>query len=133
MKANIVAWIIAVIVAALLVWLGISIFQNSNNKPENNRNKQTKAVDAYVVHPQKLQNEISVAGTLLAFDEVELKNEVSGRIVELNLPEGQFVKKGTLLVKLYDGDLQANLNKLNAQLSTQQQVYQRQAELFKVN
>ncbi|HOY39121.1 MAG TPA: efflux RND transporter periplasmic adaptor subunit, partial [Bacteroidales bacterium] len=97
------------------------------------RNKQTKAVDAYVVHPQKLQNEISVAGTLLAFDEVELKNEVSGRIVELNLPEGQFVKKGTLLVKLYDGDLQANLNKLNAQLSTQQQVYQRQAELFKVN
>ena len=62
-------------------------------------------------------NEITVTGTLVSFDEVTLQNEVAGRIVKLNLPEGKFVKKGTLLVKIFDEDLQANLKKLQAQLA----------------
>jgi len=39
-------------------------------------------------------------------------NEIAGRVCANHLPEGKLVKKGTLLVKLFDDDLQANLKKL---------------------
>ncbi|MBN1340241.1 MAG: efflux RND transporter periplasmic adaptor subunit [Bacteroidales bacterium] len=90
-------------------------------------------VDAFVVQPSVLIDEISVSGSLLAFEEVELKNEVAGRIVKINLPEGEFVKEGALLVKIFDDDLQAGLHKLEAQLEIQKQILQRQSELLKVN
>jgi membrane fusion protein (multidrug efflux system) len=60
-------------------------------------------------------------------------NEVAGRVVFINLPEGKFVKKGTLLVKLFNDDLQANLKKMQTQLAIQEKIFKRQTELFKVN
>ncbi len=100
--------------------------------PQAKERPQAK-VDAFVVQPSLLVDEISVTGSLLAFEEVDLKSEVAGRVVELNLPEGNFVKKGTLLIRLYEEDLQANLKKLQVQLEIQEKIYQRQAELLKVN
>lgn len=97
------------------------------------RQKEQAKVDAYIVKPSLLIDEISVSGSLLAFEEVELKNEVAGRIVFLNLPEGKQVKKGTLLVKLFDDDLQAGLKKLQIQLAIQEKIHERQSELLKVN
>jgi len=70
---------------------------------------------------------------LQAYESVDLKNEVAGRVVSINLPEGKFVKSGTLLVKLFDEDLQSTLKKLQSQLAVQQQIYKRQSELLKVN
>jgi membrane fusion protein, multidrug efflux system len=107
-----------------------------HKKPEEKRKGKgdgQRKVEALVVRPSNLLNEISVTGSLLPFDEVELKNEVAGRIVLLNLPEGKAVSKGTVLVKLFDDDLQAGLKKLKAQLDLQQQIYKRQSELIKVN
>lgn len=106
---------------------------NSEKSKEKKPNRPQPSVDAYIVEPTLLINNIAVSGSLLAFEEVELKNEVAGRIVKLNLPEGKFVKAGTLLVKIYDEDLQANLQKLKAELAIQEQILQRQTELFKVN
>jgi len=76
-----------------------------NGKGPGPKKMVEKKVDGYIVSPSLLINEISVNGALMAMDEVELKNEVAGRVVKLNLPEGKFVKKGTLLVKLFDDDL----------------------------
>ncbi len=107
-----------------------------HKKPEEKRRARgdgQRKVEALVIRPSKLVNEISVTGSLLPFDEVELKNEVAGRIVLLNLPEGKSVSKGTVLVKLFDDDLQAGLKKLQAQLALQEQIYKRQSELIKVN
>jgi membrane fusion protein, multidrug efflux system len=95
--------------------------------------KPAPKVDGFVVSPVVLENEITVSGSLLAFEEVDLKNEVAGRVVKINLPEGKFVKEGTLLVKLFDDDLQANLKKSQSQLAIQEEIYKRQTELFKVS
>lgn len=97
------------------------------------RSKPVSRVDGFVVSPKILENEITVSGSLLAFEEVDLKNEVAGRVVEMNLPEGKFVKEGTLLVKLFDDDLQANLKKSQSQLAIQEQIFKRQTELFNVS
>jgi membrane fusion protein, multidrug efflux system len=103
---------------------------SSNAAPKN---KPVSKVEGYVVTPKVLENEITVSGSLLAFEEVDLKNEVAGRVVKINLPEGKFVKEGTLLVKLFDDDLQANLKKLQSQLAIQEQIFKRQTELFNVS
>lgn len=97
------------------------------------KKKGDKPVEGQILSYQTLTNELSVTGAIASYDEVELKNEVSGRIVKLNLPEGKTVRKGTLLVKLFDDDLQAVLRKLKAQLAQQEQLLKRQTELIKVN
>jgi RND family efflux transporter, MFP subunit len=131
-KSTIWITIVLVLVVAFFLKLGFSKPSDKDTKKDFKEKKQKK-VDGYVVKPSLLISEISVSGTLLAFEEVDLKNEVAGRVVMINLPEGKAVKKGTLLVKLFDEDLQATLKKLQAQLAIQQQIYNRQSELLKVN
>lgn len=134
-------WISILVIVAIFALLGFYLLkpseQNNQAAPKGRdkgmRDRTPAKVDAYIVTPSLLINEISVSGSLLAYDEVELKNEVAGRVVFINLPEGKPVKKGTLLVKLFDDDLQAGLKKLQIQLAIQEQIHERQSELLKVN
>jgi len=104
------------------------------NEPEKGqKGKNQLAVDAVVVKPSILTNQITVSGSLLAYEEVALMSEMAGRVVLINLPEGNPVKKGDLLVQLFNDDQQANLKKLRTQLEIQEKIYQRQTELLKVN
>ncbi|HEY6914877.1 MAG TPA: efflux RND transporter periplasmic adaptor subunit [Paludibacter sp.] len=134
MKKKSTIWIAAVFILLALFFVKIGFSKSSDKEgKKDGKEKAQKKVNGYVVKPSLLITEISVSGSLVAFDEVELKNEVAGRVVMINLPEGKFVKKGTLLVKLFDDDLQATLKKQEAQLAIQQQIYKRQTELLKVN
>ena len=74
------------------------------------------AVDALVAATRELKADFEVPGSLLANESTEIHPESSGRLVLLNVREGAMVSKGTLLAKLYDGDLQAQLQKLQVQL-----------------
>jgi len=56
------------------------------------------------------------SGTLKPDEEVDLAFETSGKIVGINFTEGTRVKKGDLLAKINDKPLQAQLEKLEAQL-----------------
>lgn len=89
-------------------------------------------VDGYIVRPQLFQENIEVPGTVVANEVAEIHPEASGRIVQLNVKEGSFVSKGTLLAKLYDGDLRAQLNKLQVQLALAEKTEERQAQLLKI-
>ena len=89
-------------------------------------------VDGYVVTPQPFQENIEVPGSIVANEMAEIHPEVSGRIVQLNVAEGKYVGRGTVLAKLYDGDLRAQLNKLNIQLALAQKTEDRQAQLLKI-
>lgn len=120
------------LISAMLI--GISC--KSKNKDGQGAKKQDNTVDfleGYIVKPIKLDQTINVSGTLKPFEETTLMPEVAGRVVNINLPEGKFVKAGTLLIKLYDGDLQAQLHKAETQLQMAEQTQKRQNELIKVN
>ncbi|MDD5673828.1 MAG: efflux RND transporter periplasmic adaptor subunit [Chitinivibrionales bacterium] len=90
-------------------------------------------VEGFVVQPSVLTQTISVSGTLKPFEETVLMPEVAGRVVLINLPEGKFVEKGTLLVRLFNDDLQAGLKKAQAQLQLAELTERRQGELLKKN
>jgi len=133
MKKKSTLWIALVMLALVAFFLKLAFTKSDEKDKRGDKEKVQKKVDAIIVKPSLLINEISVSGSLLAFEEVELKNEVAGRVVKINLPEGKFVKKGTLLVKLFDDDLQSSLHKLTTQLAIQQKIYNRQSELLKVS
>ena len=117
----------------------LAITLSACNSGKKDKNQQTsrqngpQVVEGYIVRPALLEQSITVSGTIKSFEETVLMPDVSGRIVMINLPEGKFVKKGTLLVKLFDEDLQASLKKLQTQLEIARQTKKRQAELLAVS
>lgn len=89
-------------------------------------------VDGYLVVPQPFQENVEVPGNIVADEVAEIHPETSGRIVQLNVVEGKYVSKGAVLAKLYDGDLRAQLNKIQVQLALAQKTEERQAQLLKI-
>lgn len=99
---------------------------------ENAQKPPPIRVDAFVVKAEAFQETIEVPGTLVANEVAEIHPELSGRLVYLNVAEGKYVGRGTVLAKLYDGDLRAQLNKVQIQLTLAQKTEDRQAQLLKI-
>lgn len=95
-------------------------------------NLTVTAVEGYVAKPSLLTEAVTASGTIVPAEETELHPEASGRVVSLNLPEGRSVRKGQLLLKIYDEDLKTQLQKLETQLKQAQITEQRLSELLKV-
>lgn len=90
------------------------------------------AVEGFTVKPSVLTENVTTSGSILAAEETELHPESSGRVVRLNLPEGRSVRKGELLLKIFDEDLKSQLRKLEAQIKQAEITEQRLADLLKV-
>jgi membrane fusion protein, multidrug efflux system len=101
--------------------------------PGRPRTQGTLMVDAFLVQPSALSENVEVPGTLFPFEETQIRAETGGRIVQLNIQEGATVSKGTLLVKIFDRDLQAQLQKLQVQLQINEKTEERNRELLKIN
>ena len=104
-----------------------------DTKPQAGGRPQGPArVDAYLVKEQPFAENIEVPGSVIANETTEIHPEVSGRIISLNVAEGRTIAKGTLLAKLYDADLQAQLKKLQVQLQIANTNEERSAQLLKI-
>lgn len=90
-------------------------------------------VQAHVVKTVPVGETLELAGSLIANEATDIFPEISGRLTMLNVAEGRTVSKGTLLGKIYDGDLRAQLGKLEVQLKVQEQTIARYEELLKIN
>jgi membrane fusion protein (multidrug efflux system) len=95
-----------------------------------NRQRGPMVVDGFLVETHELSENVEVPGSLLPAEETQIRAEVAGRVVQLNIPEGGVVQKGTVLVKLFDQDLQATLKKLQVQLQIAEKSEERQKELL---
>ncbi len=90
-------------------------------------------IEAIIVTASSLSAKIEVAGNILPFELTEIRSEISGRVTQLNFKEGTNIKSNSLLVKLFDGDLQAQLKKLKVQLQIAEKTEERQRELLKIS
>ncbi|TXH20356.1 MAG: efflux RND transporter periplasmic adaptor subunit [Chitinophagaceae bacterium] len=93
---------------------------------------KTIQVNGYIVKSETFSEKISVPGTIVSSDAIEIHPEVSGRVVQLNVRDGAYVQKGQVLAKIYDGDLQARLNKLYIQEKIAQNNEDRANQLLKI-
>jgi membrane fusion protein (multidrug efflux system) len=89
--------------------------------------------DGYLIEPTSLKNNINATGTLLSNESIEVQPQISGRITNLYITEGAYVKKGQLLATLYDGDLKAQLAKAELQKALADTTFHRQKELLSIN
>lgn len=90
-------------------------------------------VDGVVIIPQPLDNIVRSSGTVLASESVDLAAEVAGRIENIAFAEGAHVKRGDLLIKINDDDLQAQLKKTELQIKLAEEQEKRQKQLFDIS
>ncbi len=98
-----------------------------------NMSNSISDIEGYVVKPSVIDQTITISGTIRPMEETVLMPEVPGRVVMINLNEGKYVRQGTVLIKLFDEDLQAQFHKAQAALELAEQTQVRQAELMKVS
>ena len=118
-----IKWGIIVIIAGGLTAVGIHTFTPKENEElaeteTSPVRKSQKAlnVNAKIVKPHLLTDELFVSGKLVPDEEVDLSFETSGKIIDINFTEGSFVTEGQLLAKVNDSQLQAQLKRLEAQM-----------------
>jgi membrane fusion protein, multidrug efflux system len=88
--------------------------------------------EGYVVTSGSFSNDFTASGSLMPNEEVEIHPEISGRVTAIKFKEGSKVRKGQVLVQLYNADVQSQIQKLKAQKQLQQKTIDRQKELLNI-
>lgn len=111
-----IVWVVVIVVlTAFIIYPKISKSWKNKTEAGDNKGAMVTNADAVVIKPMYLAESVKVTGTLTADEEVDLAFESSGRLTDIHFTEGVSVKKGALLAKLNDQDLQAQLSKLQIQ------------------
>lgn len=94
--------------------------------------KQNLHAEGYIVKTEVFQNDYKASGSLLANEEIEIHPEITGRVTSIAFKEGTHVRRGQLLVQLYDAEIRAQIQKLKAQRQLQVKLQDRQKELLNI-
>lgn len=87
--------------------------------PDAQVTRSAMTVTTASVQPKPVNREITVMGTVVAWEEMPLGAEVSGlAITDVLVDEGDAVKRGQLLLKLNDTTLRAQLAQQNASIAS---------------
>lgn len=121
---------------ALAAWIvipriGGSASKGEEEKPQGNVARGKLPVTGIVAKSSVIANGINVVGTLYANEEVDLVAEIVGKVVKIYFQEGSFVRKGQLLLKVDDADLQAQLTRSEFQKKLLSEKLERQRILLK--
>jgi membrane fusion protein, multidrug efflux system len=135
-----IKWGIIGVIILGLTFLGYHTFKPRKNKaisdtPMVTGPRNNKLIVRYIViRPKDLVDGINISGSLIPNEEVNLSFETSGKITGIYFDEGSHVRKGELLAKINDSQLQAQLKKLTAEqkltedrLSRQKVLYEKEA------
>jgi membrane fusion protein, multidrug efflux system len=135
------------ILAVMLLIVGLICYKTCTQKAENTEVKggQSKSapggkekgkvmpVDIFVAKLSNNAQQAQASGTLVPNEEVELKSEMAGRIIKLNISEGSEVVKGQLIAKINDADILARMKKLKYEEELAKQIEARQKKLLDIN
>lgn len=106
--------------------------RDKNHKTNSPATQKPINVSGVVVFPKEIENKIYTTGSILANEEVEIRSEVSARVVNINFTEGGWVNRGDLLVKFNDMDLLAQLKKLLIEESLSKEDVYRKTKLLEL-
>ncbi|MEO0105854.1 MAG: efflux RND transporter periplasmic adaptor subunit [candidate division WOR-3 bacterium] len=111
--------IIGIIVIVMLIVI-LNLTQKSNGE----------SVEIEVVKKGKIVSKVSADGELKAKSQVDISAETIGRIKRIYYKEGDFVKKGSLLIELDDTQASANYKLSEVRLKQAEQVFNRTKSLY---
>ena len=114
MKKTLITIAVVAVVLFLLILPKLNLFNKkeaqSQGTPGGQRGGKL-SVEAQVIKTQKLDNKLVVTGSVLPNESLELKSEISGKITSIKFQEGKPVRKGELLLKINDVEMEAQLEK----------------------
>ena len=118
-----------------IIFIAAFLFSCKGGSKDKNAKKETPpvSVDVIVAGDEEVASSVEANGTVLSDDMIELHAEISGRITYLNIPDGATVAAGTILAKINDADLQAELEQLKVELDLATKTEQRYGKLLLVN
>ena len=95
--------------------------------------KVRRIVTSTEVRRQGFSHFVEIQGSVQANDLIAATSEVAGRIIQLNVKEGQFVKKGQLVAKLDLEQLNKQIAEVEKSSELANTVYERQKRLWDQN
>lgn len=107
-------WGFVVVFIALLAIPKISFDSNEAAASQNFRSSAVEA-EVLIVKESQLAEKLYLNASLMGDEEIDLRPETAGKVIDINFEEGQNIKKGDLLVKINDADLQAELSRVKSQ------------------
>ncbi|MCB0687963.1 MAG: efflux RND transporter periplasmic adaptor subunit [Saprospiraceae bacterium] len=128
---------LAVILFAIIVILGLGC--STKDKPDETASSPPApvskgiTVDVFVAVESKLENIINATGSLLSNELVQIAPDRSGKLIQLNFNESSYVKEGSLLAKIDDEELKAQLAKQKVQETMAIREEERAQELRKID
>ena len=135
---GIIPWLMAGLILGLIVILGGRIIEEQDRRVEAKKAAMKKEVPAVriitlTLKPERLEDKISLPAEVEPFEDLWVKAEVKGQVVDIPAKEGQSVKKGQLLVRLDDRDYRSRLARIEANFRLAKQDYGRMATLVQKN
>lgn len=112
-------WLLIILIFVILIVLKLFFFtktEEKGNASSKDKSKLPVAVNYFVAQPFNLNDQVYTTGKVGALNEIEIKPEISGKVLELFFKEGESVSKGAPLIKINDADLQAQLLKNKTQI-----------------
>lgn len=129
----IAALVVILILAKVFFWNNDSKMADGSPGGDKAGAQKTMAVLTEIVKLDESDKSIYSSGTLIPNEEVEIRSEIAGRLIKLNIREGYNVPKGNVIAKLKDDDIRAQLKKLAMEDKLAQQIEARQKKLLEIN
>jgi len=92
--------------------------------------KEAKQVEVQQVEYKLIRSSILAAGTLAYREQVQLRSEVIGQVIELHVEEADLVTRGQLVITLDPKNFQAQVEQAEARVRIQQIAIERQRLLI---
>jgi membrane fusion protein, multidrug efflux system len=110
-----------ILLISILIGVKLFFFSEETQTGSASKGPQGPAqVEGIIVQYQEIPNQVQLTGTLMPNERTDLYAEIQGRVTSILAKEGREVKAGDILVKIHDGELQAQLRKIKAQLELAQ-------------
>ena len=114
-----IPWLMVALIVAFLVTMGIRIKEKKADLEEEKKAAIKQEVPAVriitlTLTPRRLVDKINLPAQIDPYEELWVKAEVPGRVIEVLVKEGQMVKKGQILMKLDDRDYRTRLARIEA-------------------
>ncbi|MBW1856954.1 MAG: efflux RND transporter periplasmic adaptor subunit [Deltaproteobacteria bacterium] len=114
-----IPWLMVALIVAFVVTMGIRIKEKKADLEEETKAAIKQDVPAVriitlTLTPRRLVDKINLPAQIDPYEELWVKAEVPGRVIEVLVKEGQMVKKGQILMKLDDRDYRTRLARIEA-------------------
>ena len=114
-----IPWLIVALIVAFVVTMGSRIKEKKAHLEEAKKAAIKQEVPAVriitlTLTPRRLVDKINLPAQIDPYEELWVKAEVPGQVIEVLVKEGQMVKKGQILMKLDDRDYRTRLARIEA-------------------